>query len=497
MSDNFEKEIKDIFLDEIIPNRFQPRLNFDQKALMELAESIKQHGIIQPLVLRKLGDKYEIIAGERRYKASQLIGLVKVPAIIVDFDDNKSAEVAIVENLHRKDMTSFEEAQAYKKLLERGITQEQLGLRLGKSQPYIANKLRLLSLGEEVKEALIKEKISERHARSLLVIKDVEEQKKLLEEIISKKLTVKETDDIIKEKYGENKEEEAIEQKNDNKVKEDELIDENFQEISPIHTIQENITQQDEKIEEESKQEESVMQEQVFVEQKSNNENDIMNFSLDNIVENKEQQIIAPKPFIIVDSEPQKGSEMENKNMQAEPHNNKEYNPQKDLIEKISNVNSPFDELLFRDTNNIKSSPYVIPKTDIKDNYLVPETSFQPKENLQVNLQMENELSQRSFSVDQIWGSNQVESNKSIETPNNINNNSQSQNIESVKEEKQQQNRFIVDLKEPKREDDQDIENSKNMIKKVVEGIKSSGIKIDFEEFDFERLYQIIIKIDK
>ena len=115
---NHENEIVNVRIDEIIPNRFQPRLAFDEKELNDLADSIKLHGIIQPLVLRRIGDKYEIIAGERRYKASVLAGLTQVPAVIMNIDDQKSAEVAVVENLQRKDLTAIEEAQSYKKILD-------------------------------------------------------------------------------------------------------------------------------------------------------------------------------------------------------------------------------------------------------------------------------------------------------------------------------------------------------------------------------------------
>ena len=124
---NLEQNILQIPIDEIIPNRFQPRLNFDDRGLEELASSIKQHGIIQPLVLRRIEDKYEIIAGERRYKAATLAGLKTVPAVIADIDDNKSAEVAIVENVQRRDLSAIEEARSYKNLLDKGyLTQEQL-----------------------------------------------------------------------------------------------------------------------------------------------------------------------------------------------------------------------------------------------------------------------------------------------------------------------------------------------------------------------------------
>ena len=127
-----ESQIRLINIEQIIPNRFQPRLHFNDEGLEDLSNSIREHGIIQPLVLRRVGDKYEIIAGERRYKASQMAGLTAVPAIITDLDDNESAEVAILENTQRRNLSAIEEAKSYKKLLDRKyVTQEQLAKRLG------------------------------------------------------------------------------------------------------------------------------------------------------------------------------------------------------------------------------------------------------------------------------------------------------------------------------------------------------------------------------
>lgn len=196
---NLEQNIMQIPIEDIIPNRFQPRLTFDDRGLDELAESIKQHGIIQPLVLRRVGDKYEIIAGERRYKAASQAGLSKVPAVIADIDDNKSAEVAIVENVQRRDLTPIEEARSYKNLLDKGyLTQAELAKKMGLSQSAIANKLRLLNLDEEVQQALLNNQISERHARSLLVLSTHEEQQKWLKKILNERLTVRQLDDAIK-----------------------------------------------------------------------------------------------------------------------------------------------------------------------------------------------------------------------------------------------------------------------------------------------------------
>lgn len=194
-----EKTILQVPVEDIIPNRFQPRLSFDDTSLNDLALSIKQHGIIQPLVLRRKNDKYEIIAGERRFKAAKLAGLASVPAVISNLDDNASAEVAIVENIQRKDLTAIEEAKSFQALLDKGyMTQDDLARKMGLSQSAISNKLRLLTLDESVQDAILSEKISERHARTLLKVPSHEKQKELLNKIINERLTVKQLEDEIK-----------------------------------------------------------------------------------------------------------------------------------------------------------------------------------------------------------------------------------------------------------------------------------------------------------
>lgn len=206
-----EAQIQLINIEDIIPNRFQPRLQFDETALNELANSIREHGIIQPLVVRRVATKFEIIAGERRYKAATIAGLTSVPVIIADLDDNESAEVAIIENTHRKALSPIEEAKSYKKLLDRKyITQEQLASRLGTSQSTVANKIRLLSLDESVQEALLKEEISERHARSLLRLTDKHKQVELLNKTINERLPVRALDEEIDKVLGTYKKNSAV-----------------------------------------------------------------------------------------------------------------------------------------------------------------------------------------------------------------------------------------------------------------------------------------------
>lgn len=193
-----ENAILNVSIDLIIPNRFQPRLVFDEKALNELADSIKEHGIIEPIIVRQLNDKYEIIAGERRYKAACIAGLTKVPVIVRNLSDYKSAQVAVIENVQRRNLNPMEEAKSYKRILDQGLkTQEELAKEIGVSQSTIANKLRLLSLAEPVKQALSENKISERHARALLKLSSLDKQEEMLNKVINERLTVKDLDDEI------------------------------------------------------------------------------------------------------------------------------------------------------------------------------------------------------------------------------------------------------------------------------------------------------------
>ena len=202
MNTEIKDEVVQLYLDDIIPNRFQPREVFDEKALKELAVSIKEHGVIQPIIVRNVNGKYEIIAGERRYKASALAGLTKIPAIIRDLDDKESSKVALLENLQRKNLNPIEEARTYQKILEIDqMTQDELAKTMGKSQSSVANKIRLLALPDEIQESLLKEEISERHARTLLNIPDIKKQKEMLKRIINNKMSVRALEEEIKKIY--------------------------------------------------------------------------------------------------------------------------------------------------------------------------------------------------------------------------------------------------------------------------------------------------------
>ncbi len=195
---HIDGEFAEININDILPNRFQPRIHFDEKRLNQLASSIYEYGVIQPIIVRKVNDKYEIISGERRFKASKLANKATIPAIITNLTDRASEEIALLENIQRQDLTAIEEAVSYKRILDSGyMTQEELAKKLGKSQPTIANKVRLLNLDDEVQEALLHGKISERHARSLLKLTNREIQKKMLHRIIEERLTVRKTDEEI------------------------------------------------------------------------------------------------------------------------------------------------------------------------------------------------------------------------------------------------------------------------------------------------------------
>ena len=188
-------------INQIIPNKYQPRKVFDDNDLNSLAESIKTYGIINPILVRKKEDKYEIIAGERRFRAAKKVGLTEVPVIIKDANEQQMAELALIENIQRQGLSPIEEAKSYEEIMRIGNqTQISLATKLGKSQSSIANKIRLLSLPEEIQDALANKKISERHARSLITVEDKEKQLELLQKIINEKLTVKETEQIINEK---------------------------------------------------------------------------------------------------------------------------------------------------------------------------------------------------------------------------------------------------------------------------------------------------------
>lgn len=391
-----ENKIAQIPIDDIIPNRFQPRLIFKDRDLNELAESIKIHGIIQPLVLRKLNEKYEIIAGERRYKASQIAGLKSVPAIIIEADDNKSAELAVIENLQRKDLTAIEEAKSFKKLLDRGYAnQEELAKKLGVSQSAISNKIRLLNLTEEAQEALLNNRISERHARSLLTIKDEKDQIYMLNKIINNRLTVKQTDKEINELL--NKEN---------------LNTNNIVQSTPIENISDFLTLNSEK-NKDIIDFNSISKADEITEEEQNANNEIEEEQQKNVLENNFDLSALLK---------------------LEPKSNDAQ--KKEVIKPILTEEVSENIKLVKDNEIFKS----------KTNNIEENNTQQP---------VENQINPFQESI-----------NDYVDIPKN---------------------------NEPKKDISDIINKARNSIKEI----ESSGFKVDTEEYDFEDMYQIVIKIEK
>ena len=192
--------IKEIKVENIVPNPYQPRKDFNSEALRELAESIKEHGVIQPISVRKVEDKYQLIAGERRLRASKMANLKTIPAIEKKLDERQVMEIALIENLQREDLTPIEEAMAYKKLIDEfGLTQGDVSKRVGKSRSAIANTIRLLKLPKKIQDYVSRETLSMGHARTLLSISDENEMLKICDIAINNELTVRQLEKLIKD----------------------------------------------------------------------------------------------------------------------------------------------------------------------------------------------------------------------------------------------------------------------------------------------------------
>jgi len=198
-ANNNIEEVVQVAIEKIVPNRYQPRTVFDDSKIEELARTIHTHGVIQPIVIRKMeDDKYEIIAGERRFRAMTKLEWKEVPAIVRNLSDKETASIALIENLQREELTAIEEAVAYQKLLKlHDLTQEALAQRLGKGQSTVANKLRLLKLPEVIQQAIMNKQLSERHARALMQLKDEKLQIQLMNEAIDQHLNVKQLEDKV------------------------------------------------------------------------------------------------------------------------------------------------------------------------------------------------------------------------------------------------------------------------------------------------------------
>ncbi|MCK5533589.1 ParB/RepB/Spo0J family partition protein [bacterium] len=199
--DEGKKTIINIALDKIKPNKYQPRFHFAEEKIMELANSIKEKGVVQPILVSKKGEEYELIAGERRWRASQRAGLNEIPALVKEISEKEIFEISLIENVQREDLKPLEEAEAYQRISkEFELTQEELSKRIGKTRSTVANSLRLLTLPDKVKELVVSGMLSAGHARAILSLKEQKNQEELAQKVVTQKLTVRETEEIV-QKY--------------------------------------------------------------------------------------------------------------------------------------------------------------------------------------------------------------------------------------------------------------------------------------------------------
>lgn len=435
-----KKSVVDLNIQDVLPNRFQPRIKFNEEAIIELSKSIKEHGVIQPIVVRPIGDKFEIIAGERRYKASCMASLKTIPAIITDLNDKDSAEVALIENVQRENLTPIEEAISYKKILDMGyITQDALATKLGKTQSTVANKLRLLNLDDEVQEALLKEKISERHARSLLKLTDKTQQKQMLNRIITERLTVRRADEEIdKMLLG------KTELESQTKIEQPDIS----QEQSESQTPQEQTGYQPEEIGIPFSESFKFINTNIKPEdQDQNNEKEFEEEFEEEQVEEPQEELKERKFFNI-------------------------------LEEKDEPKNTPLEPLFSFDKMFINSND-----ESIKTNAMMEEIN-----------EIENSIN-NSATLPPIFTETSEETKEESE---------ETENIEFIEEESIEDDESVENELEEQEEtqpstiSERRIDSFKDIVEEIrncSEKIKSSGFEIETEEYDLDGTYQVIFKI--
>lgn len=440
------RKVIELNIDDVLPNRFQPRIKFSEEAINELSKSIKEHGVIQPIVVRPIGDKFEIIAGERRYKASCMAGLKTIPALITDLNDKDSAEVALIENVQRENLTPIEEAISYRKILDMGyITQDALATKLGKTQSTIANKLRLLNLDDEVQEALLKERISERHARSLLRLTDKEQQKLMLNRIIEERLPVRRADEEI---------EKLLKNSNEN-IKE---------------TNQENIDDFSLNIE-------------------AKEDTEIPNFKFININNNADDTI---KEQIDESEEIKPGKFFNILSDEEEPKEQETFKPS-EAIEKFDFDNMFINPVITNQTNKIN------PNSSLLEELSEIERSINNSNNLPP-------LEPSSISQSKEDNTIKQEEPASIEKIDNIEDDEldffelEEEKEETIVDEMEENNKVeekdepLTKVEEIKINDFKDILHS---IRSCSNKIEEAGFTIETEEYDLEGMYQVVFKITK
>ncbi len=443
MNNESNKEILQLNLDDIIPNRFQPREVFDEQELKELALSIKEHGVIQPIIVRSVNGKYEIIAGERRYKASALAGKTTIPAIVNNLDDKEASKVALLENLQRKNLNPIEEARTFQKILELDeMTQEELAKTMGKSQSAVANKLRLLQLPDPIQDAILKKQIPEHHARLLLKVEDPKKQKELFKQIVTEKLSVKEVDRRIKEMYPDSKEKEDVSNINTYL---------NNAPLNPTMTIE---TPNDNygkiKILDDEEDDDSSDGTPKFL-----NYGDVKKDDDDDV-----KDVVGGQNFL-------------------QPTMPVDINKIRDNATDINTPDNDSNGSSLDNFLNINSGKPTIPS--IENNEFGNNSKFLTPAEAIVKTSEEDTIS--DSKIEDYFKSNDL---MGINLPNEINTNNKADT--SIKD-------VVASMKQE--EHDMTITEAKNEIREVVEKLKLKGIKISCDEMDFEKATQFMIKIDK
>ena len=546
-----DRQVVLLNLEDILPNRFQPRIKFDEKAIVELSESIREHGVIQPIIVRKMGDKYEIIAGERRYKASVMSGKTNIPAIIVDLNDKDSSEIALIENVQRQDLTPIEEAISYRKIFDMGyMTQEELAKKLGVSQSTIANKLRLLNLDDVVQDALLESKISERHARALLRLKS-SDQKKMLKKIIDERLTVRKTDEEINNMLN-SKEQNVFDSFNKNP------IEENFQEnnISLTNTanpfvipndstkINENVIQNNNSVStsntsadvevldfgfedinpENTNDQASVITDDMLptennIQQSEMNETDIPVAPIVNDVEPLEQSYQNPIPGPIIDDVSFNNEQIndsvqnfnpENTNMDTNinqvsetevnehPRQNKFFNmfqTENDIEENIDNPENNINNNLIDSSSsveNIFGQNFNVVSDSQESNYESNNSQNDMNSFPQFNLNQFNDMNIEQPTLNNNQNEDSVNQTEEVEPP-------VAQVITPLETETLDIDDEQSEVPSIEEEDTQipTLRDVINKIRKCADEIEKMNFEIDSEEFDFDDMYQVIFKIKK
>lgn len=514
---NERQEVVFLHLDDIIPNRFQPREVFDEKALKELAVSIKEHGVIHPIIVRKINDsKYEIIAGERRYKAAALAGLTSIPAIIRNLDDQEAAKVALLENLQRRNLNPIEEARTYQKIIELDqMTQEELAKTMGKSQSAVANKLRLLALSEEVQKSLLKEEISERHARALLNLSDHKEQVDMLKKVIKQKMTVRQLENEIKN----------IVVPKDEIKNEDDL--KSILNPTPV-SIEQDITNNNISNNINSNNPKDFLmkkdsEDNLTIPQKLDTMDDnIINYGeID--YEDEESQDEKNYPDLNGDNTTLLSKPIDLMNLKTKTKDITNINGSLNNIPAPQSGKSDLDSLL-----NMK--PNLISNNDKENNKFTPaEEAIRESENknydnkadyfsspnlmsieLPTSPQFQKEPPRDMFSNPSLNNNSLIDFIKS--TPTNSNSKNPMSDIEqtlfqkdSIKDEtiKNEEKKSLgsILMKETnnniKNKEEYNIQQMVNEIRKTIKELEMHGAKIDTDEMNFENQYQILIKIDK